>query len=47
MDKILNFGLLSRPENWVIIWLILYLSALLAHFVFQSAAGADPLNINS
>lgn len=37
MDKIINFQLLANPANWLIIFLIAYLSALLANMVYTAA----------
>lgn len=44
MDRFLNFTILSNPMNWVIIILILYLTALLAKIVYN-AAGSAPIQI--
>lgn len=42
MDRIVNFNILSNPANWVIIFLVLYLAALVAKIV-ASAAGSAPI----
>jgi hypothetical protein len=41
MEKIINFGIMSRPENWLIIWLVLFLSAQLARIVFDATQGVS------
>lgn len=37
MDEIINFRLLAHPANWIIIFLIAYLSAMLANIVYTAA----------
>ncbi len=36
--RIVNWQLLANPVNWVIILLVLYLAALIAHLLASSAA---------
>jgi hypothetical protein len=44
MDNFINFKLLANPVNWVIIFLVLYLTALLANIVYTSAVtGNSPI----
>ena len=38
--KILNVELVSNPFNWVIVFLVLYFAALLAHMVAAAASDA-------
>jgi hypothetical protein len=37
MDRIINFNILANPANWVIIFFVLYLAALIAHVMFKAA----------
>lgn len=43
MDKILNWDLISNPANWLIVFLVLYMVALMAHIIAASAGGAPIL----
>jgi hypothetical protein len=45
MDRIINFNLLSNPANWIIIFLVLYLAALIAHVLFSASQGASALQL--
>jgi len=40
MEHILNFAILNNPMNWVIIFFVLYLVALIAHLLVTSTASA-------
>jgi hypothetical protein len=40
MDKVINFELISNPFNWIIVLVILYFAALLAHMVSVAATDA-------
>jgi len=37
MDNFINVRLLAHPANWIIIFLIAYLSAMLANVVYTAA----------
>jgi hypothetical protein len=37
MENIINFNILRNPANWVIIFFVLYLAALVAHVMFEAA----------
>lgn len=43
MDRLINFNILSNPANWVIIFLVLYLVALIANVLFKAASQGAPL----
>lgn len=44
MDKIINLDLLSHPANWLIIFLVLYLAALIAKMLHDAAvSGISPI----
>jgi hypothetical protein len=40
MERVINFELISNPLNWIIVLVILYFAALLAHMVAVSASDA-------
>ena len=40
MDRIINFNILANPLNWVIIFLILYLTALIAKVIYGASTNA-------
>lgn len=44
MNSIVNFSLLSHPANWIIIFLTLYLVALLAKLLYGAiTSGVSPI----
>jgi len=43
MDRVINWDLLSNPFNWVIIFAVLYLSALIATVLARAAQQGTPL----
>lgn len=43
MDRVINFNILSNPANWVIIFLVLYLVALIVSVLFKAASQGAPL----
>ena len=45
MEKIINFNLLSNPANWVIIFFVLYLCALIAQVLFNASQGKTVLSL--
>lgn len=46
MDHVINWELISNPKNWVIVFLTLYLVALIAHMI-SSAASNAPISLPS
>ena len=44
MEHVVNWDLISDPRNWVIVFLTLYLVALVAHMLY-SAAGGAPISL--
>lgn len=45
MDRLINFGLLSNPANWIIVFLVLYLVALIAHVLTNAAQNGAPIQL--
>lgn len=44
MPEIVNFRLLANPLNWVVIFAVLYITALIAKIVYSAAAsGQSPI----
>jgi len=46
MDRVVNWELISDPRNWVIVFIVLYLVALIAHTLYLSA-GSAPIQLPS
>lgn len=44
MDRVVNWDLISDPKNWLIVFLTLYLVALIAHVLYMSA-GQAPIQL--
>ena len=40
MDHVINWQIISNPFNWIIIFGVLYLTALVAHLIVSSANSA-------
>lgn len=40
MDRVVNFQILSNPLNWIIIFLVLYLVALIAKLLVGASTNA-------
>jgi hypothetical protein len=40
MDRVVNWELISNPANWLIVFVTLYLVALIAHLLYSASAGA-------
>jgi len=46
MDRVINFELISNPANWLIVFGVLYLVALIAHTLYEAAVnGNSPLQL--
>lgn len=44
MEHVVNFSLLARPTNWIIILVILFLVALIANVLYTAATtGQSPI----
>jgi len=41
----INWDILSNPANWLIVFFILYLVALIAHVLYQAATQGSPLTL--
>jgi hypothetical protein len=37
MNKIINVPLLSNPLNWLVVWMMVILAAILGHFILSWA----------
>lgn len=37
MDRVINWNIISNPANWIIVFFVLYLVALIAHVLYQAA----------
>jgi uncharacterized membrane protein len=37
MDKFINVKLLANPLNWLVVWMMVILSAVLGHFILTGA----------
>jgi hypothetical protein len=46
MERVINWDIISNPMNWVIIFLTLYLVALIAHMI-GSASSSAPIALPS
>lgn len=44
MEHVVNWELISDPRNWVIVFIVLYLVALIAHVLYMSA-GSAPIQL--
>jgi hypothetical protein len=40
---LINWNLISNPANWLIIFFVLYLLALLAYVLYQAAVKGNPV----
>jgi hypothetical protein len=45
MDRIINFNILSSPANWVIIFFVLYLVALIGQVLYQASKNASVIQL--
>lgn len=45
MNNFLNFNILGNPANWLIVFFVLYLVALVAHVLYGAAANGSPLQL--
>ena len=45
MESIVNTELLSNPANWIIIFIVLYLVALIMRVIIQSATTNPPISL--
>lgn len=41
MDRVINWAILANPANWLIVFFVLYLAALLAHILYQAAVNGN------
>jgi hypothetical protein len=46
MEHVVNWELISNPFNWIIVFIVLYLVALIAHLLFTASATA-PIQLPS
>jgi hypothetical protein len=42
MDKIINFGLLKHPLNWVIVVMMILIAGIAAHYILTYASIQGP-----
>lgn len=45
MDRVLNFNILGNPANWLIVFGVLYLVALIAHVIVNAAQNGAPIQL--
>lgn len=45
MPHLINWNILAHPANWIIIFLILYLTALIAKILLQASAGETAISL--
>lgn len=45
MDRVVNWVILGNPANWIIVFGILYLVALIAHVIVNAAQNGAPITI--
>lgn len=43
--RLINWNILGNPANWVIIFLVLYLTALIAKVLVDASQGATPIQL--
>lgn len=45
MDRVINFNILANPANWLIVFFVLYLVALIAHVLTNAATNGAPIQL--
>lgn len=45
MDRVINWPLIGNPANWIIVFGILYLVALIAHVIVNAAQNGAPIQL--
>lgn len=45
MDRVINWNILGNPANWLIVFMILYLVALIAHVLTNAAQNGAPIQL--
>lgn len=43
--RLINWTILGNPANWIIIFLVLYLMALVAKVLLDASQGATPISL--
>jgi hypothetical protein len=47
MDRVINFNILANPANWLIVFFVLYLVALIAQVLAEAATNGAPISLPS